>query len=616
MPIPSTTSSPTRGADEPVDLTRPHAEAGTAPVPAARRRSSPTRVDLAVAAVFMAGALWVTHRLWLGPGTLRTAANPADEDVFEWFLAHGARWVTHGGNPFFSHQVLAPEGANLMVNTSSLGLSVPLAPLTLALGPHVTFVLAVTLCLGGTAYGWYHVLSRHVVGSRFAAFLGAALCGFGPGMISHAGGQLDLVANFLVPFLVWGTLRLAQPGRTVRRGIGLGLLGAYQMMIAEEVLFLTGITLGVFIALAAVQRRAAAREALPRFLRGSAVAALTAALLVGYPLWFQFFGPRRASGVMAGVRNAVTPLQWYVSTPPGSLGGNPTANNVLYSVNEANSFFGWPLVVLVTGVVVWQWRDPVVRALAGAGLVAGMISLGTTVRYGPFDLGPGPFRALASLPLFDKLTPSRFGLAVMVVFGVLVALGADRWGGVPTAGVPVAGVPTVRRAGLVALCAALLPLVPAPLATSAVPPTPQFITSGAWRGYVGPGQSVVGVPVPMFGHTEAMRWSTATGLEMVVASGYMLGPVGANGSPVDFNPPARPLRALLNAAADHARVPAMITGEQRREVVEDLRYWRAAIVVARVDEPKANQIRALCDALFGWPVETGGVWVWDVRGLT
>jgi len=152
-----------------------------------------------------------------------------------------------------------------------------------------------------------------------------------------------------------------------------------------------------------------------------------------------------------------------------------------------------------------------------------------------------------------------------------------------------------------------VPLVPAPLATSSVPPTPAFVTSGAWRGYVGPGQSVVGVPVPMFGHTEAMRWSTATGLALPVASGYMLGPVAGDGSRVDFNPPVRPLRALLNNAADHARVPATITAAQRLEVLADLRYWRAAIVVARVDEPKAGQIRALCDALFGWPVETGGV---------
>ena len=574
-----------------------------------RRRWPVDRVDLLVSAVYGLAALWVTSRLWDGPGNLRTAAVPDDENVFEWFLAHGARWVTHGGNPLFSSQVLRPEGANMMVNTSILGLSVPLAPVTLWLGPHAAFVIAVTLCLWGTAWGWFLVV-RRLVSSRLAAFLGAALCGFGPGMIAHAAGQLDLAAEFLVPFLVLLTVRLAAPGRWWARALLLGVLAAYQIMIAEEPLFVTGVTVAVFLGLYAAQRPAEVRPLVGRFLGGLGLAGAVALLLVGYPLWFQFSGPRHATGVMAGAANWITPVDWYVSIPPSSIGGNPTAANTVTSYSEYNEFFGWSLVLVVVLIVAWRWRDPVVRALAGAGLVAGLISLGKTIRYGSYVLGPGPFAGLAHLPLFDKLTPSRFGLAVMVVFGVLIALGLDHWTGLRIQ--PAA----VRRVGAAAVAVALLPLVPTPLMTVEVSPVPAFVTSGAWKAYVGPGQSVVGVPVPMFGHAQAMRWSTATGLDLPLASGYMLGPVGADGSQVDFNPPVRTLAGLLNDAADHGKVPAPLTDEQRQAVLADLRYWRAAIVVARVNDPNAGQIRSLCDALFGPGVQTGGAWVWDVRPLS
>src|SRR5207248_8155594 len=238
-------------------------------------------------------------------------------------------------------------------------------------------------------------------------------------------------------------------------------------------------------------------------------------------------------------------------------------------------------------------RDPLVRALLGTGLLAGLLALGPTVTYRGHPLGPGPYRWLAGLPLFDKLTPARFGLAVLVVIGILVARAAADWSAFAAA---ASDQRPVRVAGLAVLTVALLPLVPAPLMTTPVPPVPTFVTSGAWRSYVGPGQSVLGVPVPMYGQTEAMRWSIATGLSLPLASGYMLGPAGPDGARADVNPPPRVLSTLLNAAAVDGTVPAEITDEQRRAVAADVRYWRAAIVVARADQAHIAQVRALADA--------------------
>jgi hypothetical protein len=587
-----------------------------------RRWPAPARADLLALAVFLLGGMWVTLRLWSGSGSFLVAASPDDEDVFEWFLAHGARWVTHGGNPLFSHQILLPDGANMMVNTSILGLSVPLAPLTLTLGVHATFVLAIGLSLSATGYAWYHVLSRHLVRARFAAFLGGAVCGFGPGMVAHASGQLDLVANFLVPFIALRTVRLREPGRALRNGVLLGLLVAYQVMIDEEVLFITGVTIAAFVLLYAAQRPRQARADAAAFLRGLAVAGLTTVIAVGYPLWFQFFGPRHVTGLMPGAASWITPLSQFVSTPPSSIGGNPTFNNASPSYSEYNTFFGWSLLALLLLAVAWQRRDPLVRALAGAAALAWLISLGKGVAYLDREhaLGPGPFRVLAHLPLFDRLSPSRFALAAMMVVGVLVALTADRWATASAARGEPSGAGgldarTVRRAGYAAVCLALLPLVPTPVMVQSARPVPTFVTTGAWRDYVGQGQSVVAVPLPMYAETRVMRWSTATRLDLPLAMGYMLGPIGADGSQVDFNPPPRPLVTLLNRAARDGAVPARITSAQRQAAVGDLRYWRAAIMMVDRRESHLAQILAVGEALFGPPILVKDAWVWDVRRI-
>ena len=135
----------------------------------------------------------------------------------------------------------------MMANTSILALSLPFAPVTHLFGPGVSVVLLLTLGLAGTAAAWYWVLSRHLVASRPAAYLGALWCGFCPAMVSHANGHINFVAQFVVPFIVWQVLRLREPGRAVRGGVILGLLVVLQVFINEETLLFTALTLGVFV---------------------------------------------------------------------------------------------------------------------------------------------------------------------------------------------------------------------------------------------------------------------------------------------------------------------------------------------------------------------------------
>src|SRR3954453_13806926 len=137
-------------------------------------------------------------------------------------LAHGERVLFHGADPFFSDRLNAPAGANMMANTSVLALSLPTAPVTHFLGVGVTAALLLPPGLAGTATAWYWVLSRHLVRSRGAAWVGGLWCGFAPTMVSHANGHVNFVNAWLIPFIVLQVIRLREPGRAVRGGLTLG----------------------------------------------------------------------------------------------------------------------------------------------------------------------------------------------------------------------------------------------------------------------------------------------------------------------------------------------------------------------------------------------------------
>jgi len=161
--------------------------------------------------VYLVGAVVVLHNLWADPDGVVLRDNYPDQVQFEWFLTNGANAVGHVENPLFTAKLNAPYGVNLMANTSMLALALPLAPVTLTFGAGATFVVVDTLALTGTAAAWCFVLDR-LLNHRAAAAIGGAFCGFAPAMISHATGHPNIVAQFVLPFIVLVVLRLGRPG--------------------------------------------------------------------------------------------------------------------------------------------------------------------------------------------------------------------------------------------------------------------------------------------------------------------------------------------------------------------------------------------------------------------
>src|SRR6476659_9670226 len=143
------------------------------------------RADAASILIFVLLAVAVYGRLWANLPNGYLVSSGMDQNLFEWFFAVAADSVWHFRNPLFTYLQNYPYGVNMMANTSVYGLGIPLFPLTLLFGPTVTWAVALTASLAGTATAYYWVFSRHLVRSRLAAAISGGFCGFAPAMISH-----------------------------------------------------------------------------------------------------------------------------------------------------------------------------------------------------------------------------------------------------------------------------------------------------------------------------------------------------------------------------------------------------------------------------------------------
>lgn len=547
--------------------------------------------DLAVGLAYTLAGVYVTSQLWLQLDN-RMVAMSKDQVFFMWVLRHGARVLTMGENPFFTDQINAPNGVNLIANSSCLGLALPMAPVTVLFGARVSFAVLLVVGLAGTAFAWYKVLQRVVV-SPTAAVVGGAFCGFAPGMISHATGHINWVAHFLVPVLVLTTLKLAEPGKGIRRGILLGTLATFQVFINEEILLYTAIGCAVFLAAyGAFLWRAHAdrvRTYAARIACRVGIGAGVAAPLLAYPLYLQFFG-RQAYHGLPGLGQTGSDLLAYPSFPELSLIGTGGNTPLALNITEQNSFFGWPLLLIVMVGFAWLWSRIVVRAIAVTAAFFFILSLGPTLVAARREVGiPLPWAVLERVPLLASVLPTRFSLALAPLMGITLALIVQR--------ITDLADRSHRRAAYVVLAGALAPLLPAPLQTYEFPPTPTFITSGAWKDYVPADRALVPVPPNSFEQPTAMEWLADTNADFAIPRGYFIGP-DDQGHGYFGAFPTRPTTLVLLQIGDTGKIPP-ITDQLRRDFLADLSYWRASAMVMPLNVQHAQQLYSFVDELTG-----------------
>ncbi|MEU5913033.1 hypothetical protein [Micromonospora sp. NPDC047527] len=579
------------------------------------------RADLLVALIWVVLAGWLTHGLWPDPGGRTLALNPEDQALYEWFLAVDARALL-GDFSLLTDRLNAPDGVNLMANTTVIALGIVCAPLTLLFGAPVTFALLAAANLAGTALAWYLLFHRTLRARRLAAALGGGLCGFGPGMVSQTNSHLHMTAQWLVPVIVWLVVRLlraADPGptpagsvaalptgpdrrRMVSSAAGLAAAVTAQVFIGEEVLFLAAVTLLVMAISYAVADRDLARRALPGFAGGLAIAAGLALMVLGYPLWFQFAGPQGvADGMFSPAYFSADLSSWWAISPL-SVAGSDQASRLTTGPAEYNTFLGWPLLLVTAVCAIWAGRRRLVFSCVVAALVMGALSLGPEVVLGGTRTAlPGPYALLAGLPVVDGALPMRFALALLPIIATLLVLAVDR--ALRTTG-------RARRLVPLAVVATLLPIFPTPLPTAERPEVPEFITGGHWRQCVRPGGVLVPVPLPTPKEPWPMRWATAANAGFGLPEGFFIGPYGRGGTAA-MGTFKQPTSALLADVARRGDQPA-IGDEQRRQAARDAEFWGASCVALTDDAPHAESLRATLEQLYGPATRIADAWTWRV----
>ena len=613
---------------------------------------------LALAAVYyLLGALAVTLWLWRDPASRTVTGNPYDADQLAWFFRYDATAIAHGHLPALMTTAMnAPQGVSVMWNTFMLLPGAVLTPVTLLLGPQTALTVLMTAGFAGSALAMFAVLRRWEA-SVPAAALGGAVYGFSPAVLHSAIGHYDLQFAVLPPLMIHVVLRLATGragpvrGGTVRGGLWLGLLVTAQLFITEEILAVTAIAGFLLVAVLAASRPRAVPAAARRVAAGLAVTAGVVAVIAGYPLWVQFFGPLREHGspfmldyFKNDLSSFVVPSSYQLIHTAGSAAA---ASRYQGQLPEYLGYLGWPLLVVLVLAAIACWRRLPARAAAVACVVLGVFSLGGTLLFGGHH-HPAiklPWYWLQGLPLLESALPDRFSLVADGAAAALLAFAVDA--AVPAFAAfaaqcpPRLGLPRLsagwRPAAVVMAAAvlAVLPIVPKPLPAAVATPVPPGWSEAFAALRLPPSASVLVVPVPMSTFTEPLRWQADTGEPRSMVGGYFMGPgphgrgyIDGKGTP----PAGRYLNAIwvfsqaglrgasaAGASAAGARAAgaagASATGNLPVKAVtntkmrEQIKAWKVSAVVA-VATP-GSQLGRYLTAILGSPaVVAGDVMAW------
>ncbi|WP_222106113.1 hypothetical protein [Catellatospora sichuanensis] len=570
------------------------------------RRHEWTR-DVGVCLAFLALAGWLTLGLWPDPDIRTLALNPPDQILYEWFLAHDTM-LWSGDFSLVTDRLNAPYGVNLLANTTVILLGGLLAPVTAAFGAATTFALLVALNLAGTAIAWYLLLHRTLGASRTAAAVGAAFCGFAPGMVSQSNSHLHMTAQWLIPPMLWCVVELARaarsgtarPRRFIGCGVLFGVLVSLQVFIGEETLFLTALAL-VIVTVTYVAITRPPRAVLARFAAGLSIAVAVAMALLAYPLWVQFKGPQSVSDGVFSPYYFSADLAGFTAFSPLTLAGDDTAAKLTTGPAEYNTFLGWPLVLLSLGLLVWLRRNALAAACGAGALAMSALALGPQVMlHNERTPLPGPYRLLMHLPVVDGALPMRFALAAIPLLAVLLVVALRQAAHSDLRGVRV-GVPAL-------VAAALLPLFPTPLPTTERPAVPAFFADGLWRQCAGDGDVIVPVPLPTPEQPLPMRYATSALTAFALPEGFFIGPHGPHGK-ATMGIEKRTTSWVLSEVARTGVVPA-INDDHRLDARKDLTKWNAACVVLTPGHPRHAELQRTLEALLGPGTPSADVLYW------
>ena len=561
-----------------------------------RQWTTAHRGGLAIFVGYLVAAVVVTLGAWRGPAS-GWAGTCCDQEPAIWYLGWTPHALAHGLDPFFTTQIGAPAGVNLMWSPSMPLLGIlGWLPAKIA-GPIVGFNVLVVLGIALSGFtAWLAI--RRWSGDGAGPIVGGAVYAFSPYVVSHAAIHLNLATAWVPPLLLIAIDELLVTRRRPpwQSGIVFGVLCAAQLLISEEILATSVVAAGVLTAVMAVACRGAQvrQIAITRLVPAGAAAVPTFLLLAGWPLAAQFTGSQRISRQVqdptkfsTDLLNLVLPTRYQLIAPADAT---RLTGEFSGFAHEATGYLGLPLLVLLVVVTVRYWDDLRVRVAAVTAALMLVLSLGPWLHIGASPLHvPLPWLPLGKLPLLEHVLPGRFTVFVWLAVAVVVAIIIAR-------ATRLAPRPAARW--LLAVGASLVLLLPAPLERAPFT-TPAFFRNWASH-HIGADETVLVAPYFVNGSEAApMVWAAEAdyGLRMPEAYAYVPHPNGATLS----GPPQTQLTFTMFLIQERGAW-LVARGEIRAQVAADLKAADVRHVIVGPTQHWRQMIAFFTD-LFGRPPE-------------
>lgn len=565
---------------------------------------------LASGIAYLAPALLVNWNAWSGSPTGQALCGCGDPAMFTWFLGWPAHAIANGLNPLHSSAVLVPDGLNLMSATSTLGLGVPLSPVTWIWGPVATLNVTLSLIPWLTALSATAFLARFLK-NRWLAVPFAGLVAFSPFIVSAMRvGHLNVGAIFLLPLIGIALDELLRTRRfpAAKVGIALGVLLAAEVLISTEQLMFTAFVLAVLSLGGLLVLRGDARRHL---VGGLLATAASSAVLAGPLVAYALLGPQHLEGVV-WAEVPYNGLRWrdiagFVDE--AEIGSWSLWTGALSPVIVSPGAIGWLTGVLAaTGLLVR--RSAAACTAAGLGVGAMFLSL-SGLEWG------GVWIHLYRLPLLSSALQGRLIAYTLLAAVLLCAMLADElvsWAG--RLGSWGRGAGAVAAAGVLALSS--LPVVGA---AKDIPLTLTEVGEPAWFAANGAdlkGEVVLPIPTGFSIIGDALSWQARDGYGW-----RQPGFEGPQGLLRRFGEQRRAADVLERISAGFTGPPPAANEENLLAVRQALRAWDVRYVVVPTDLrwPSTKLVRTpnyavafLTAALGGSPAVEHRALVWDLSG--
>ena len=607
----------------------PVEEGRTAPPPRSR---PPTGVaaatrqvafHLGVIVLFAVPAVVLWWHVWSGHPANTLACSCGDPAQEVWFMAWPAWAVAHLGNPFFSHAVNVPSGANLLSNTSGTLVGVVLAPVTWLWGPVAATNVALTLAPALSAWGCF-VAVRPLVRWKAGAIPAALAYGYSSAVISSLSFGHVSVALLVVPPLLFTTLHeiVIRQERSVRRdGLVLAALVIVQFLISPEVVVICALlaVIGLLAVMAVGWRqvRVRAGHAVPAL----CLAALVCVVVLAYPTWFGLAGPQAVTGVLFAIAPlAGVPLSGLVAPGPFATTANSYVRfgGYLGRMGPPANYLGGGLAFSGAAAAVLGRRRPLTWLLLFMTLVTAVLALGSALYLTPSS-GPRlewlPWRSLSNLPLLREILADQFAPFISLFAAFLLAVGLDAlyvqyrrpdsW--------------LASRRGVVAGAATaavtVLAVVPV-FATFDVPLTVESVTIPPYMRHVAPTLPthtvVLTIPFAISGSTQPMLWQAVNTMHFDLAGAALKTP-DPEGAPIGQGAPGS-ARAILTDLSVLGEPRPSGSAPQVAVVRQALGTWRVdRVVIAGTSNDPVYASGFFTKVIGVGPTLEDGAFVWNLQ---